>query len=199
MNILKNIDLELFQFINGTLANPFFNWLMPIVTNQDIWVIPGILIWLGLIIFGKSKGRIAAVVLLIAVGLTDIFAAQIIKPLFMRLRPSHALTEGINLLVSKGGKYGFVSNHSANMFCGAVVIGYFYKKWKYYLYGLAALIAFSRVYVGVHYPGDVFIGGIYGYAIGWLILSLWIILKMRELKRGRPWVWYEGEKPELPL
>ena len=194
MNFLKNIDLALFQFINGTLSNPFFNWLMPIVTNQDFWIIPIVLLWLGLIIFGKTKGKIAAVILLVAVGTTDIVAAQIIKPFFMRLRPSHILIDGINLL---GGKYGFVSNHSANMFCAAVIYSYFYKQWKIPAFTLAALIGFSRIYVGVHYPGDVFFGGVLGYLIGWLILSLWIILKMRELKRGRNWVWYENNRPNI--
>ncbi len=197
MDFLRNIDLNLFQFINGSLSNPFFNWLMPIITNQDFWVIPIALLWLGLIIFGKTKGRIAAVILLVAVGLTDIIAAQLIKPFFMRLRPSHALVDGINLLVSKGGKYGFVSNHSANMFCAAVILGYFYKNWKLPVFTLAALIGFSRIYVGVHYPYDVIFGGVLGYAIGWLLLSLWIILKMRELKRGRNWVWYEGNRPNI--
>jgi membrane-associated phospholipid phosphatase len=58
---------------------------------------------------------------------------------------------------------------------------------------LAIIIAFSRVYVGVHYPADVLLGGLIGYGMAWSILTLWVILKMRELKRGQTWVWYEGD------
>jgi undecaprenyl-diphosphatase len=61
------------------------------------------------------------------------------------------------------------------------------------LYSLAVIIAFSRVYVGVHYPADVLLGGLIGYGMAWVILTLWVILKMRELKRGQTWVWYEGD------
>jgi membrane-associated phospholipid phosphatase len=64
------------------------------------------------------------------------------------------------------------------------------------LFSLAVVIAFSRVYVGVHYPADVLVGGLFGYGMAWLVLTLWVILKMRELKRGQTWVWYEDEHPE---
>ena len=64
------------------------------------------------------------------------------------------------------------------------------------LFSLAVVIAFSRVYVGVHYPADVLVGGLFGYIMAWLVLTLWVILKMRELKRGQTRVWYEDEYPE---
>jgi len=58
---------------------------------------------------------------------------------------------------------------------------------------LAGIISFSRIYVGVHYPGDVIFGALYGYLVAWTVLSLWVMIKMRELKRGRTWVWYANE------
>ena len=64
------------------------------------------------------------------------------------------------------------------------------------LFSLAVFIAFSRVYVGVYYPADVLVGGLFGYIMAWLVLTLWVILKMRELKRGQTRVWYEDEYPE---
>lgn len=188
---LDNIDTALFQFFNGTLSNPIFDFIMPIITNQDIWVIPILLLVLGLIFKGGKRGKIAAVLLLIAVTATDVIAGQMIKPLVGRLRPSHAMTESLNLLVAKGGKFSFVSNHAANMFCAATVLTYFYSKWKNLLYTLAAVVAFSRVYVGVHYPGDIVFGGLFGYGMAWLAISLWVIIKMREIKRGQTWVLYE--------
>ncbi len=188
---LDNIDTALFQFFNGTFSNPIFDFIMPIITNQDIWVIPILLLVLGLIFKGGKRGKIAAVLLLIAVTATDVIAGQMIKPLVGRLRPSHAMTESLNLLVAKGGKFSFVSNHAANMFCAATVLTYFYSKWKNLLYTLAAVVAFSRVYVGVHYPGDIVFGGLFGYGMAWLAISLWVIIKMREIKRGQTWVLYE--------
>ncbi len=190
MNILTNIDHTLFHFINDTIANPVLNWLMPIVTNENNIAIPLILFWLWLLFFQGKRGKITAILLLLTVILTDIVAAQIIKPWFGRIRPSHAMLDNINLLVSKGGKYSFVSNHAANTMSAATIIGYFYKKWKSVVIIISIIVGFSRVYVGVHYPFDVLGGWLFGYALAWGILSIWVILKIREIKRGRTWINY---------
>jgi len=190
MNILMKIDHVVFHFINGTIANPMLNWLMPVVTNENNVAIPLILIILWMILFNGKRGKIAAVLLILAVVLTDIIAAQLIKPWIGRIRPSHAMLDEINLLVSKGGKYSFVSNHAANTMSAATIIGYFYKKWKYITVGISLIVGFSRIYVGVHYPFDVLGGWIFGYALAWGILSIWVVLKMREIKRGRIWINY---------
>jgi len=167
---------------------------MPFITNPNNWIIP----LLGYIIFAlgfdKKRGRIAFVILIITLSIVDSVAAQIIKPWIGRIRPSHAL-EGINLLVGRGGKFSFVSNHAANVFALSVILGYFYAKAKPYLITLATLIAFSRVYVGVHYPADILFGGLFGYSVAWSILSLWVLIKMRELKKGKSWVWYADDDP----
>lgn len=192
INYLIQLDHTLFQFINGTLSNPLFDLIMPFITKPGNWVIP----FIGYIVFAlgfdKKRGRIAFVILAITLVITDVAAAQIIKPWVGRIRPSHAL-EGINLLVGRGGKFSFVSNHAANVFALSVVLGYFYSKAKPWLFTLAAMIAFSRVYVGVHYPADILFGGLFGYGVAWSILSLWVLLKMRELKKGKTWVWYADE------
>ena len=65
------------------------------------------------------------------------------------------------------------------------------------LFALASIIAFSRVYVGVHYPLDIICGAMIGYILSWMVLSIWVIIKMRELKRGRMWVWYANDTPPL--
>ena len=80
-------------------------------------------------------------------------------------------------------------------FAFATVLSYFYDKNKTMIFSIASIIAFSRVYVGVHYPLDIIFGSLLGYTISWIILSVWVIIKMRELKRGRMWVWYASSKP----
>ena len=165
---------------------------MPLVTNQYNWSIPLLFLIYWLLVKGEKRGRITLCVLIISVILIDSIAAQVVKPIIGRIRPSYAMPDMINLLVSPGGKFSFVSNHSANAFGLSVILGYFYPNWKRKLTVLACMIAFSRVYVGVHYPADIFFGALFGYGIAWITLSLWVILKMRELKRGRKWVWYES-------
>jgi undecaprenyl-diphosphatase len=190
MNILIKIDHAIFHFINDSIANPILNLIMPIVTNENNIIVPLILIWFWLLMFQGKRGKIAAILLLLTVILADVIAAQIIKPWIGRIRPSRAMLDNINLLVSKGGKYGFVSNHAANTMAAATIIGYFYKKWKYFAIIISIIVGFSRIYIGVHYPFDVFGGWLFGYTLAWGILSIWVILKIREKKRGRTWINY---------
>jgi len=190
IDTLVEIDKKLMVFLNKTISNCIFDILMPIITNQNFLAFIGIILIIYLGCFGGKKGRITLMILLFAAGISDAICAQIIKPWAGRIRPSHEFIDYINLLVSKGGKWSFPSNHSANSFAFATVLSYFYEKNKIMLFWIASLIAFSRVYVGVHYPMDIFFGGLIGYTISWIILSIWVIIKMRELKRGRMWVWY---------
>lgn len=190
IDIIINVDKKIFTFFNSSIANPVFDIFFPIITNQDIWIIP---ILLGIIILsikGGTKGRIASIVLIIGVILADYSSAQIIKPYFQRLRPSHDILDQIRLLVPKGGRYGFVSSHAANMYVSATILGYFYSKQKRLFFTIASLVAFSRVYVGVHYPADIVFGGFLGYGLGWITITSWVIIKMKNLKAGKSWAKY---------
>ena len=187
---LDQIDRSILYIINDTLANPIFDLFFTTITNEHLWAIPVLIGLLALIVRGGRRGQIAAVLVLITASATDATVVQIIKPAIARLRPSHALGDTINLLVPKGGRYGFLSAHAANIFAGTTVLSYFYTQWKKPLLFLAFSVALSRIYVGVHYPGDVLFGGLFGYGMAWLVITLWVLLKMRELKRGRTWVRY---------
>ena len=190
IDVIINVDKKIFTFFNSSIANPVFDIFFPIITNQDIWIIP---ILLGIIILsikGGAKGRIASIVLIIGVILADYSSAQIIKPYFQRLRPSHDILDQIRLLVPKGGRYGFVSSHAANMYVSATILGYFYSKQKRLFFTIASLVAFSRVYVGVHYPADIVFGGFLGYGLGWITITSWVIIKMKNLKAGKSWAKY---------
>ena len=190
IDVIINVDKKIFTFFNSSIANPVFDIFFPIITNQDIWIIP---ILLGIIILsikGGTKGRIASIVLIIGVIIADYSSAQIIKPYFQRLRPSHDILDQIRLLVPKGGRYGFVSSHAANMYVSATILGYFYSKQKRLFFTIACLVAFSRVYVGVHYPADIVFGGLLGYGLGWITITSWVIIKMKNLKAGKSWAKY---------
>ncbi len=190
---LNTIDKSFLFFINQGLSHPILDSLMPFITDQNNWVIPFLIVSFILIFKMGKRGKITFALLLIGAILTDYSAAQFLKPFFGRIRPSHTLISDINLLVNKGGVWSFPSNHAANSFMLATIIGYFFNPYKPLLYTWAGLISFSRIYVGVHYPGDVVMGAFFGYSIGWLILSIWVMIKMRELKRGHTWVWYASE------
>ena len=191
---LDRIDRAVLLWVHDH-HNDIFDLIMPIITDADNWVLPILVLIFFLGFKGEKRGKITLVLLIFALALTDSICAQLLKPFFERIRPSHLDLDGLQLLVFKGGKWSMPSNHAANIFTFAVILSYFYEKYKMPLFLLAYLIAFSRVYVGVHYLGDVIIGSIFGYALGWMVLTLWVILKMRELKRRQSWVWYESTPP----
>jgi len=197
LEYIKFIDTHLFFLLNKNISNSFFNFIMPIITNQNYWVLPIIIFISYLLFFNKIKGKIVLVIILVSIGFNDYFCASILKPYFSRLRPSYEIIEHINLLVPKGGKWSMPSNHASNMFALATIIAYFYPKTKLGIYLLASIISFSRIYVGVHYPFDIIVGGLLGYTISWIVITLWILLKIKELKSKRTWVWYETDHPNL--
>ena len=191
INLLDSIDRKILYFINDSLSNPIFDLFFVTITNEDLWAIP-VLMGLFILLFrGGKRARIAVGIVLISTGITDLTVVEVIKPAISRLRPSHVLSDTINILIGKGGKYGFVSAHAANIFCATTILSYFYEQWKKPLIFLAILVSISRVYVGVHYPGDIIFGGLYGYGIAWLFITIWVTIKMRELKRGRTWIQYK--------
>lgn len=172
---LISLDKALFYLINHKMANPVFDWLMPFITTQSNWMIPIIIIWIALLIFGKKRARIAALLLLLTVATTDPVCYRVLKPTFKRIRPSRSL-EDVRLLVDRGGKYGFPSNHAANITGAMFILGFFFRKYKYPFALIALLISFSRIYVGVHYPADVLFGIFIGAFFAALWLLVWILL-----------------------
>jgi len=172
MDILK-IDISLFYFINNTMQNSLFDGIMPVITDIDKWKIVIFISWLALIIKGGRKGRIAALLVIVAVGFSDLLIDQVIKPLVARVRPCNALSN-VHLLVGCGGldSYSFPSSHASNIFAAASFLGYKYKRFAIVFFFIAVLVGYSRVYVGVHYPFDVFGGAIVGGACAWIILII---------------------------
>ena len=188
LDLINTIDNNFLFWVHLNLSNVVLDISMPFITDEKNWRFPIALLIFTLGFKSGKKGKLCLVILIISLGLTDAISAHILKPFFERIRPSHLNLDGINLLVSKGGKWSMPSNHAANIFSLATVLSYFYTSSKPPLYLLAIIIAFSRVYVGVHFPGDVIVGGLIGYFIALTVLTFWGKLKLRELKKGRTWI-----------
>lgn len=167
----QNIDVFLFKIINSSLANPLFDKIMPFITERDSWILIYVLLIIALIWKGGRKGIICLIFLLIGIAITDQVSSKLLKGLFERLRPCFTL-ENVRLLVDCGPGKSFPSSHAANNFFLATILAYFYNEYKYILFIIAAAIAFSRVYVGVHYPFDITGGAVLGVLIGYAMALL---------------------------
>jgi len=200
MEYLQSIDSDLFVLING-LHNSFFDPIMYWLSNRLIWIPMYLLIIFMLLKEYKLRGLIMLVFVGLVITMCDQTASGILKDAVRRLRPSHEPTLVGLINVSKagpGGMYGFVSSHAANVF-GLATFLYFvlnekFKILKYWLFIWAAMVSYSRIYLGVHYPGDVIVAGFIGAAYGWLFARAYFKLDEYLLKRnGRKAQPKEGE------
>ena len=170
-----SIDKALFHFINITFSNPAFDVFFKCITLRNSWIIPGILAAVFFIIKEKKKALIVLGCLIITIAIADPFCVRILKPLFHRYRPchpsyfidgQHIFLAGGNFLFGMKRSLSMPSAHAMNWFSGATLLYRFYpKRWVWFL-TFAFLVALSRVYVGVHYPSDIFAGAVIGIMIG---------------------------------
>ena len=172
MEVLHSIDLALFRLINGTLSNPVFDFAMPIITEQNYWGIPLVIIGLTGLIFGDKRTKFIILGGVLAVVIGDVISTRFLKPVVGQLRPCKVL-EDINLLVGCGGRYSFPSGHAMGAMAMAIWFGRFYKKWKLYFVIFAVTVSISRIYVGKHWPVDVIGGMLLGFGIAFLFLKIW--------------------------
>lgn len=167
---MLTFDLTAFHYLNGVWTNPFFDFIMPVITTQSNWVPLLIFLWFCLLLGFSGKFRRLALVMAVVVTLADQTSSHLIKPLWGRQRPCCATIEK-RLLVDCSHSKSFPSSHAAN---SAAVASLIWLEYGFYVGFPAAclslIISYSRVYVGVHYPFDVLFGMILGAFISYLVV-----------------------------
>jgi undecaprenyl-diphosphatase len=166
MDGLKTLDASLFLAINHW-GRPMFDPFMRLISNRNFWwaVAAGVT---ALVAF-KRSGRIWAVwvLILFTVGVSDAFTYYILKEYFQRIRPCFALPDVRLVQATCGGRYSFPSNHAATGMAIAVVTAYaFRSSWTLVVFAGTLLVGLSRIYLGVHFPGDILGGFLEGAILG---------------------------------
>lgn len=165
-SFLSSWDIALFRLINGQGQNYFLDWFMPFMTDLKnfTYVLPVLSVW---VLYKEKK---AGVVFLIFIGLTlaitDQFSSRLLKEWLGRVRPCHVL-EGVRMLTDCNTSYSFPSSHAVNIFAAAFFLSQPVKKLSLLFFGIAVIVGYSRIYIGIHYPFDVIGGAGIGLLIAW--------------------------------
>jgi len=171
MEKIIELDKKLLLFLNS-FHTPWLDPIMLFITHTLTWL-PLYLFLLYLVVRDyKKEVWIILLGIALTILLSDQITSSLMKPYFERWRPSREPTlEGLVHLVDGyvGGKYGFASSHAANTFGTATFFFLLYrhsKKWISILFLWAAVMTYTRIYLGVHYPGDILVGGAIGILAG---------------------------------
>lgn len=176
---LIHIDERLLLIVNNA-HSPFFDSVMWLISDRWVWV--PFYIFLAYLLFRRMSWKRAALCL-VAIGLvifaTDQTCATLIRPEFERLRPAN-LDNPLSSLVHvvngyRGGRYGFPSCHAANTFALAVYMSLVFRNWRFTVAMIlwACIVSYSRMYLGVHYLGDIISGAIVGSLYACLFHYIW--------------------------
>jgi undecaprenyl-diphosphatase len=171
LETLQNIDTSLFLFLNG-FHNGFFDHVMILITRGLIWI-PLYLVFLYLVIRQYKWKTLIILVFMALMILVSDQLTNLVKESVQRLRPSHEPGLMVHIVDAyKGGSYGFYSAHASNNFAIAffliLLLGKYYRYFFIPVLLYALIMSYSRIYLGLHYPGDTLAGMITGILIGFM-------------------------------
>ncbi|WP_242205580.1 phosphatase PAP2 family protein [Aestuariivivens insulae] len=167
-------DTELFLYLNNLGTAPWDNlWLA--ITNKLIFgtVLGLVLLYLFYKKFGLKSVLLFVIVLALMITFTDQIT-NVFKRTFERTRPcrTEGVMEHMRFIAVRCGLYGFFSGHASNSMAvaifGGLLLRSYYKWLIYVLISISLIVAYSRIYVGVHYPLDIICGLIFGVFSGWI-------------------------------
>jgi undecaprenyl-diphosphatase len=187
IDFLLDLDQKAFLILNG-MHTPWLDQVMFWITKTIFWLPLYTVLLFLLIKYYKKDSWIILLGIIITIVLADQITSSGMKPFFLRLRPSRepalqGLVHTVNGYI--GGKYGFASSHAANTIGIALyfwlLLGARYR-WMWVLFIWAVVVAYSRIYLGVHYPGDILVGMCIGLAAGWIGFSFQkaVLLKLKK-------------------
>jgi len=178
---ISNWDKSAFLYLNS-FHNNLMDYVMTLFTLTPVWFLfYGVILFL--IIRRYSRKAIPVIVALVLMILLADQFSNLFKHVFMRLRPSNdpGVAPLAHVFFNAGGLYGFVSAHAANAFSFATFSALLFRSRGYaiFIYPWALLIAYTRIYLGVHYPGDILGGAVLGVLVGLGVFKVLIFLESK--------------------
>ena len=175
------LDKKILEIINITLSNNLFDNVMPIIDKREGFILPVLFFWIFSIFKNPTKRKKLIILIPLVIALTDQIGYRV-KKLEIRERP-WVRNVHINHLGGHGGKnFSFPSNHAANSMAIAMLFYNILGKKYWILFFLALVSGYSRIYIGVHYPGDVLAGFLLGIMIAKMLIMLTLKFEINLVK-----------------